>query len=169
MKLSVELEDTHWMLPRSTAKVICQENLNNSVSLSLSKADTAGSTLEFHVNTLGHSIFASLNFLTSQRCYVYEWLKLIICCVRNKLHRTRMLTTLFLRNIVCVGTKYGCWLARIAFTLEWCHRRRGGLLCVYSWQVRNVCQLKEHWCGVWLCCACVSHNYYVVKIKIKVK
>ena len=51
------------MLPRSTAKVICQENLNNSVSLSLSKADTAGSTLEFHVNTLGHSIFASLNFL----------------------------------------------------------------------------------------------------------
>ena len=54
------------MLARNTAKVICQENLYDIVSLSLSKAETAGSTLEFHVitlNTLGHSIFVSLNFL----------------------------------------------------------------------------------------------------------
>lgn len=173
MKLSVELGDTHWMLPRNAAKVICQENLNDSVSLSLSKAETAGRTLEFHVitlNTLDHSIFASLNFLImkfSEFTVLYLWIKkLIICCVRNKLCRTRIPTTLLLRNIVYVGTKYGCWLARTALTLEWWHRR-GGLLCVYSWQATNACQLKERWCGVRLCCA--SHNYYVVKVKIKVK
>jgi hypothetical protein len=54
------------MLPRNTAKVMCQENLKDSVSLSVSKAETAGSTLEFHVithNTSDRSIFASEIFL----------------------------------------------------------------------------------------------------------
>lgn len=149
MKPSAELGDTRWILPRNTAKVMCQENLKDSVSLSLSKAETEGSTLKFHVitrNTLGHSIFASLNFLIIKfsdfTALLCSWMKkLIICCVRNKLCRTRMLLTLLQRNIVCVDTKCGCWLVRTALTLEWWHRW-GGLLYVYSSQVTNVFQLK---------------------------
>lgn len=170
MKLSVELEDTHWILPRNTAKVMCQENLKDSVSLSLSKAETTGSTLELHVitrNTLGHSIFVSLNFLIMKffdfKALWCSWMKKpIICCVRNKLRRTRMLITLLQRNIICIDTKFGCWLARTALTLEWWHRRRGKLLHVYSWQVTNVFQLKEYRCWVRLCLAFVSYHYYVL-------
>ena len=169
MKLLVELGDTRWILPRNTAKVMCQENLKDSVSLSLSKAETTGSTLELHIitpNTLDHSIFASLNFLIMKffdfKAFWCSWMKkLIICCVRNKLRRTRMLITLLQRNIICVDTKYGCWLARTALTLEWWHRRER-LLHVYNWQVTNVFQLKECRCGVWLCLAFVSYNYYVL-------
>jgi hypothetical protein len=61
---------------------MCQENFKDSKSFYLSKTEAAGFNLEFHVitlNTFGHSIFASLNFLIMKFsdfiALWYSWIK----------------------------------------------------------------------------------------------